>query len=64
VLEVISYVEELTKRLLSAGLVPASVASVVIHSATARVHGMDFLGTLNTSAIPTFKRHSAKKSLP
>ena len=64
VLEITSRVEELTKRLLSAGLVPANVASDAIHIATASVHGMDFLVTLSTSPIPIFKLPSAKKSLP
>lgn len=51
VLEITSRVEELTKRLLSAGLVPANVASDAIHIATASVHGMDFLVTWNFKHI-------------
>ena len=44
-------VESLTKRLLAAGLVPASVAADAIHIATASVHGMDFLVTWNFKHI-------------
>jgi len=51
VLEITSRVEELTKRLLSAGLVPANVASDAIHIATASVHEMDFLVTWNFKHI-------------
>jgi predicted nucleic acid-binding protein len=51
VLEITPRVEELTKRLLSAGLVPANVASDAIHIATASVHGIDFLVTWNFKHI-------------
>jgi len=51
VLEITPRVEELTKRLLSAGLVPANVASDAIHIATASVHGIDFLVTWNFEHI-------------
>ncbi len=51
VLEITLRVEELTKRLLSVGLVPASVASDAIHIATASVYGMDFLLTRNFKHI-------------
>ena len=51
VLEITPRVESLTKRLLAAGLVPASVASDAIHIATASVHRMDFLVTWNFKHI-------------
>ncbi len=51
VLEITSRVENLTKRLLSAGLVLANVASDAIHIATASVHGIDFLVTWNFKHI-------------
>lgn len=51
VLEITPRVEELTRRLLSAGLVPANVASDAIHIATASVHGIDFLVTWNFKHI-------------
>lgn len=51
VLEISPRVEDLTRRLLSAGLVPASVASDAIHIAIASVHGMDFLVTWNFKHI-------------
>ena len=51
VLEITPRVEELTKRLIAVGLVPASVASDAIHIATASVHGMDFLVTWNFKHI-------------
>jgi predicted nucleic acid-binding protein len=51
VLEITPRVEALTKKLLSAGLVPANVASDAIHIAAASVHGMDFLVTWNFKHI-------------
>ena len=50
-MEITPRVESLTKRLLAAGLVPASVASDAIHIATASVHRMDFLVTWNFKHI-------------
>jgi predicted nucleic acid-binding protein len=51
VLEINSDVEILSRRLITAGLVPASVASDAVHIATASVHGVDFLVTWNFKHI-------------
>jgi predicted nucleic acid-binding protein len=51
VLEITPHVEELTRRLLTAGLVPTNVASDAIHIAVASVHGIDFLVTWNFKHI-------------
>ena len=51
VLEVTSEVERLARRLIDAGLVPASVASDAVHIATASVHRVDFLVTWNFKHI-------------
>jgi hypothetical protein len=51
VLEVTSEVERLARRLIDAGLVPASVASDALHIATASVHRVDFLVTWNFKHI-------------
>ncbi len=51
VLEFNSDVEDLARRLIGAGLVPASVASDAVHIATASVHGVDFLVTWNFKHI-------------
>jgi len=66
VLEITPRVEELTKRLLAVGLVPASVASDAIHIATASVHGMDFLVTpwLGLSARRPLGTRRRRPTLP
>jgi len=51
VLEFNAEVENLARRLISVGLVPASVASDAVHIATACVHGVDFLVTWNFKHI-------------
>ncbi|NJR43894.1 MAG: type II toxin-antitoxin system VapC family toxin [Akkermansiaceae bacterium] len=51
VLELNSEVENLARRLIAAGLVPASVASDAVHIATASVHAVDFLITWNFKHI-------------
>jgi predicted nucleic acid-binding protein len=51
VLEFTSEVEQLARRLIEAGLVPASVASDAVHIATASVYGVDFLVTWNFKHI-------------
>jgi predicted nucleic acid-binding protein len=51
VLEFTSEVERLARRLIDAGLVPASVASDAVHIATASVYGVDFLVTWNFKHI-------------
>jgi len=51
VLEVTFEVEHLARRLINAGLVPASVASDAVHIATSSVHGVDFLVTWNFKHI-------------
>ncbi|MEM7792622.1 MAG: type II toxin-antitoxin system VapC family toxin [Verrucomicrobiota bacterium] len=51
VLEVTQRVEDVTRRLLGAGLIPAAVASDALHIAVASVHRMDFLVTWNFKHI-------------
>lgn len=51
VLEFNAEVEDLARRLIRAGLVPATVASDAVHIATASVHGVDFLITWNFKHI-------------
>lgn len=51
VLEFNTDVENLARRLIGSGLVPASVASDAVHIATASVHGVDFLVTWNFKHI-------------
>jgi hypothetical protein len=51
VLELNSEVERLARKLIGAGLVPATVASDAVHIATASVHRVDFLVTWNFKHI-------------
>ena len=51
VLEFTSDVERLARRLIDAGLVPATVASDAVHIAIASVYGLDFLVTWNFKHI-------------
>ncbi len=51
VLEFNAEVEGLARRLISAGLVPVSVASDAVHIATASVYDLDFLVTWNFKHI-------------
>lgn len=51
ILEVDDEVERLARRLIDAGLVPATVASDALHIATATVHRIDFLITWNFKHI-------------
>jgi PIN domain. len=47
ILEINDAAEELTKRLVDGGLIPATSAEDALHIALATVHGMDFLLTWN-----------------
>lgn len=51
VLDLNSEVEQLARRLIDAGLVPASVAPDAVHIAIACVYGLDFLVTWNFKHI-------------
>lgn len=51
VLEVNTQVESIARRLIEAGIVPASVAADAVHIATACVHEVDFLVTWNFKHI-------------
>lgn len=64
VLEVTSEVERLARRLIDAGLVPASVASDAVHIATASAHRVDFLVTWNFKHIVNpFIRHRLRQEV-